>query len=257
MGTLHQSRIGAHVVLLEIDNPPANTLGREMRVEFRQILSALEADYSVRALILTGRGKAFCSGDDLKEQQQASHLPAPERAALLADFHAMLNQVEAFRAPVIAALNGWAVGGGLELALCCDIRLASQSAKLTCAGVNVGLIASAYRLPRLIGVARAKQMLLTGLPFEAAQAEQFGLVSAVYPSASLMEQALALAARIASRAPLSIEASKKMADQAADLLPDMAARQQLEILAELAQSADHKAALVAFGEKREPVFSRG
>ncbi len=115
----------------------------------------------------------------------------------------MLERIETYLIPVIAAVNGHCLGGGLELASVCDIRIASQAASFVCAGVNVGLMASAYRLPRLIGVARAKQMLLTGAPHDAATAERFGLVTAVHAADTLLPEAIRLAARIASRAPLS------------------------------------------------------
>ena len=141
MGTIHQRRVGAHVVLLEFDNPPANALGRQMRAMFRDVLSVLDNDTSVRALILMGRGRGFCGGDDLKEQEEASKLPPAERAAQLGDFADVVDRVEAFRVPVIAAVNGWCMGGGLELALCCDIRIASAQARFACSGVNVGLMA--------------------------------------------------------------------------------------------------------------------
>jgi len=256
VGTLHQRRIGDHAALLEFDNPPANALGRDMRKQLREALIALDADLSIRALILTGRGKGFCSGDDLKEQEEASKLPPAGRAAQLGDFADAINRIEAFRVPVIAAVNGWCMGGGLELALCCDIRIASTEAKFTCSGVNVGLMASAYRLPRLIGIARAKHMLFTGTPYDAATAESFGLVTAVHKPQDLEREAIALAERIASRAPLSVEATKKMTSRAFDLSPDEAARVQGEIVSGLAQSKDHKGALAAFREKKEPKFSR-
>ena len=174
-GTIHLGREGAHVALLEIDNPPRNTLGTAMRAKLRDELARLGADHSVRAVVVSGRGKAFCSGDDLREELAAVAGGGAPGANLL-DFGRLLDEVESFRAPVIAAINGWCVGGGVELALCCDVRLASTEARFVCAGVNVGLTASAYRLPRLIGVANAKHMLFTGLPYDAETAARFGLV---------------------------------------------------------------------------------
>lgn len=251
-GAIHSSRIGAHAALLEIDNPPANALGSALRKQLLDQLDALERDSSVRALVITGRGRAFCSGDDLKEQEAAQAQGAAARKALLAEFAAVLERVENFRAPTIAAVNGWCMGGGLELALCCDIRIASSEAKFVCAGVNIGLMASAYRLPRAIGVARAKHMLLTGLPQDAQTAERFALVTEVHQPAALAAAAAALAERIASRAPLSVEATKRIASLAA--APSAQAMQkELDLLV---KSADHAEALAAFREKREPVFGR-
>jgi enoyl-CoA hydratase/carnithine racemase len=258
MGTIHLQRPADHVVLIEIDNPPMNTMGRAMRQLFIEHLDALESDFETRALIVTGRGRAFCSGDDLKEKRKAaaSADESSELPANLSAFGDLLSRVESFRAPIIAAINGWCVGGGLELAVCCDIRIASRSAQFVCAGVNVGLMASAYRLPRLIGIGRAKAMLLTGAPQDAETAESFGLVTELYRSEELMDAALTLAKRIASRAPLSVEATKRMAGLAIDLSPPDAVEVQARELGALARSSDHAEALQAFREKREPNFTR-
>jgi enoyl-CoA hydratase len=253
-GRIHLERIGAHATLLEIDNPPANALGSAMRKQLLEKLDALESDLSLRALVLTGRGRAFCSGDDLKEQEVAQAQGTPARKALLAEFAEVIERIESFRTPVIAAVNGWCMGGGLELALACDIRVASSEAKFVCAGVNIGLMASAYRLPRVIGIARAKHMLLTGLPQSAETAERFGLVTAVHSPEELIGAAKALAERIATRAPLSVEATKRVAAKAvpqADIAEAM--RKEMDVLV---KSADHAEALAAFREKREPKFGR-
>jgi enoyl-CoA hydratase/carnithine racemase len=247
-GTIHIEPIGEHVVLLEIDNPPMNPLGAPMRAAFMRALDEVETNDALRAIVVTGRGRAFCSGDDLKDAS-----PAGED---LAGFGRLLERLDASRAPVIAAVNGWCVGGGFELALCCDIRIASTEAKFVCAGVNVGLMASAYRLPRLIGVSRAKAMLLTGLPHDAETAERFGLVTAVHAPDDLRGAALTLAARVASRAPLSVEATKRIAARAPDLCPEDADKMQAQELRVLRRSNDHKAAVAAFREKRDPVFTR-
>jgi enoyl-CoA hydratase/carnithine racemase len=213
------------------------------------MLSEAHEDHETRAVVLTGRGPAFCSGADLKE--------AAREDAGLASFGRVLQLVAEHRAPVIAAINGHCLGGGLELALCCDLRIASTAAKFVCAGVNVGLMASTVRLPRLIGVARAKAMLLTGLPYDARTAESWGLVTAVHPADELRGAALALAARIASRAPLSVEATKRVVDQALDLPPDAVGALMARETGALRRSRDHREALAAFAEKRDPVFRRG
>ena len=254
MSTVHFSRPAAHVALLKIDNPPMNALGRAARAALLQRLDEIETDADIRAVLLTGRGtRAFCSGDDLKEQAEAQK---SKSSAHLGEFGRVLERIETYRLPVIAAINGWCLGGGLELASVCDIRIASVEAKFVCAGVNVGLMASAYRLPRLIGVARAKHMLLTGSPVDAATADKFGLVTAVHAPDTLMIEALALAERIASRAPLSVEATKRTAALAPDLSPEEAAALNAKELAVLGRSADHTEALAAFAEKREPKFRR-
>ena len=157
---------------------------------------------------------------------------------------------------MIAAVNGHCLGGGLELASVCDIRIASTAASFVCSGVNVGLMASAYRLPRLIGVARAKHMLLTGLPHNARTAYEFGLVTAVHEPDQLLPEAIKLAERIASRAPLSVEAVKRSASLAPDLTPEEFAQVNNKEVSVLSHSADHHEALAAFAAKRDPVFRR-
>jgi enoyl-CoA hydratase/carnithine racemase len=252
MSALHLSRPADGVALVEIDNPPANALGSAMRAKMIALLDDLEADLSVRAVVLTGRGKTFCTGDDLREA--AAHGAVSPKA--VADFNAMLDRLEAFRAPVVAAVNGHCVGGGLEVALACDIRLASTAASFTAAGVNVGLMASAYRLPRVIGVAKAKAMLLTGLPVSGEAAMTNGLVTGLHEPGALVEAAVALAARIASRAPLSIEATKRIAGQALDMDRAEAAEAIAAEIEALSASEDHAGAVAAFAERREPTFRR-
>lgn len=253
MTAIHFSKRSAHVALLELDNPPMNALGRSARAQLLQRLDEIDTDQEVRAVVLTGRGRAFCGGDDLKEQAEAQK---SKSSAHLGEFGRVLERIERFRLPVIGAINGWCLGGGLELASVCDIRIASSEAKFVCSGVNVGLMASAYRLPRLIGVARAKHMLLTGSPYDSATAEKFGLVTAVHAPEALLAEALALAGRIATRAPLSVEATKRTTALAPSLSPDEAAQISAKELAVLSRSADHKEALAAFIAKREPVFKR-
>jgi enoyl-CoA hydratase/carnithine racemase len=247
-GQVHVQPISDAVVLLEIDNPPMNPLGAQMRQTFMDALDQVEGDDALRCLIVTGRGRAFCAGDDLKNTG-----PGGED---LAGFGRLLDRLEATRVPVVAAVNGWCVGGGFELALCCDIRLASSDARFVCAGVNVGLMASTYRLPRLIGTSRAKAMLLTGLPHDAQTAERYGLVTGLHAPDELRAAAIALADRIASRAPLSVEATKRTATRAVDLSPEEFNAMAGPELRILRRSNDHKAAVAAFRERREPTFTR-
>lgn len=249
-GTLHKERISGGVLLIEIDNPPMNAMSSAMLRLLSATMAEIETDTSIRAIVITGRGRAFCSGADLKEAAREGE------GEDLAGFGQMLASVTSARPPVIAAINGHCVGGGLELALCCDIRIAAPEAKFVCAGVNVGLMASTYRLPRLIGISRAKEMLLTGLPYSAAVAEAWGVVTQIHPAETLRDAALALAARIASRAPLSVEASKRVAERAVDMSPEEAAAMLKTEMARLRVSHDHHEAVQAFVAKRPPRFER-
>ena len=156
-----------------------------------------------------------------------------------------MNRVDAARVPVIAAINGFCLGGGLELALACDIRLSSPDAIFTASGVNVGLMASIKRLPRLIGEGPAKAMLLTGAPVDAETALIRGLVTGLHKA--VVKDALALADRIATRAPLSVEAVKRVVGRPFDERAELAA---------LFHSEDHQSALQAFAAKQTPSFRR-
>lgn len=246
--TIHFTRPSPHVALVELDLPPTNALGAAMRGLMAEGLSAIEGDPDVRCVVLTGRGRLFCAGNDLRELAGR----AADDLSPIGDFNALIGRIEALRMPIVAAVGGGALGGGLDLALACDIRLAAEGATFTASGVNVGLMASTGRLPRLIGVGPAKSMLLTGLPIDAATALRIGLVTGVHPADRLLGEALALAAHIAGRAPLAVEAAKRFAGM------DVAesARLMDETLSALASSADHREAVASFLEKRTPAFRR-
>ena len=253
MPSIHPTYISEYILLLELDNPPANTLSKVMKQQFIQLLEQVEQNQSLRAIIITGHGTKFCSGDDLKEAAQN----ASTTGAIinnLRDFSAVIDRFEALPIPVIAAINGWCIGGGLELALCCDIRVAVPTAKFISAGVNVGLTASAYRLPRLIGVGRAKRLLLTGLSIDAQQALQFGLITDIFEPEHLLSKTIELAQLIATKAPLAIKATKRIANVALDVSPKEGYLLQQKELETLAKSADHRAALKAFLRKEKPNF---
>lgn len=241
---LHVSRPSPAIVLLELDAPPANGLGMALRGRLAEALTAINADLAVRAVVLTGRGEAFCAGDDLRE---AATRGDGQLDAVLG-FNVLMDQVEACRVPIIAAINGWCLGGGLELALSCDIRVASSRASFAASGVNIGLMASVGRLPRLIGEGRAKAHLLTGATFDSARALADGIVASAHDPAELMTAALDLAERIASRAPLSVEATKRAV---AGRGPGVTAE-----LTALVASADHVEAVSAFQAKRPARFER-
>ena len=250
--SIHKKNIGDFVLLLEIDNPPANSLSTIMKQKFLALLEEIEQDRTLRAIVITGSGTKFCSGDDLKEAMGRSTGTAT--LANLQKFSEVIDRFEALPIPTIAAINGWCVGGGLELALCCDIRIAVPSAKFITAGVNVGLTASGYRLPRLIGAGRAKRMLLTGDTITAAQALQFGLITDIYEVDDLLTKAIRLAELIASKAPLAVKATKKIVDTALDLDATKGYVIQQEILEHLAVSEDYREALAAFAANRKPDF---
>jgi enoyl-CoA hydratase/carnithine racemase len=212
------------------------------RARLLEAFAAIEADRAVRVVVLTGRNGAFCTGDDLAESLSRD---VEAQSAAILHFLAMCETIAACRVPVIAAVDGWCIGGGLELALGCDIRLASDRASFACSAVRMGLTASAGRLVRLVGESRAKPHLLTGVPFDAARALADGIVAEVHPAAGLLGAALGMARVIASRAPVAVEATKRVASGLSTTEAEAPA---------LAATADHAEARAAFMAKRAAVF---
>ena len=239
---IHLSHPEPSIALVELDAAPANVLAMAQRARLLEAFAAIEADQAVRVVVLTGRNGAFCTGDDLAES--LSRDVETQTAAIL-HFLAMCDTIAAARVPVIAAVDGWCIGGGLELALACDIRLASARASFACSAVRMGLTASAGRLTRLVGESRAKPHLLTGAPFDAARALADGMVAEVHPAEGLLDAALGMARVIASRAPLAVAATKRVASGASTTAAEIPA---------LAASADHAEARAAFMAKRPAVF---
>jgi enoyl-CoA hydratase/carnithine racemase len=204
-----EGRVG-YVVL---DNPPMNLLTDASRRGIVEALAAFRRE-GAGAVVITGAGdRAFCGGADLREE---AHL-TPETVGDFQRRHAEMSMtIRRFERPVIAAINGWAMGGGLVLALWCDIRIGATTARLGAVGVKVGLIASNVQLRRLVLEGRARDALLTGRTLEAEEAFRFGLLSAVVPPEALMREAASWAARIAARDPDALAQAKATINGALD-----------------------------------------
>ena len=244
-------KVDDRVATLTLDAPPLNLLGDTTR---KAILEAL-ADFrarGVRAVVVTGRGRAFCAGADLRDEAKLT--PDDVQAFLAAD-EAVFAALADFPGATIAAINGYAYGGGFELALACDIRLAASTARLAGVGVTIGLTVSTARLARVAGEAVALDLLLTGRAVDADEALALGLVSAVAEPVALAAEAQRWAEMIASRAPLSVRANKVALRHCARLpLVDAVTYERGE-WARLQRTRDHKEALEAFFAKRSPVFT--
>jgi len=245
------------VELWTIDGEPRrNALSRAMIRELLENLARLRDDRGVRCVVLTGKGdKAFCAGADLKE-----------RATMSADevhhFHQSLRDafrgIESAPQAFVAALNGAALGGGLELALACDLRVVVEGAEMGLPEVGLGIIpggGGTIRLPRAIGVARAKDLILTGRRVGAAEALSIGLVSRVAPAGALREVALELAGLVAANAPVSIRQAKRAIDGGLHLDLDAALDHENLMYQDCLGTKDRLEALRAFAEKRKPVFT--
>jgi len=197
-----------------------NAIDGAMLDALGEALAEIERDRTVRAVILTGAGRAFSAGADIKEWTALA--PLEFGRSWGGRGHALFDRLAALPPPVIAALNGIAFGGGLELALCADIRIASQEARLGLPEVTIAALpgwGGTQRLPRLIGAGRAKHMILTGQPIDAAKAEAWGLVSEVIAQEALLVRARELATQIAANAPLSVQAAKRLVDAALPVTP--------------------------------------
>lgn len=245
-----------HIGVITIDSPPRNAFGREECLAFIKEFEELERDLNIRCIVITGTGKSFMSGANLREQEELT--PDDFEAYVDSDegLGSILLRIESCRVPVIAAINGFTLGGGLEFALCCDVRIASTDARFVCAGVNVGLILSWFRLPKIIGLGPAKEMLLSGAMYDAERAERWGLVTSLHAPDKLMPAALSLAEQIATRAPLSVEATKASANRAFDLTAQEAMDEHRAKFLEMVATSDHAEALRAFIEKRPADYER-
>jgi enoyl-CoA hydratase len=252
-GKVRVERPHAHYAVITLNNPPSNQLSRECRQAFVTALADLEADLDIRCVVITGAERCFTAGADLREE---AAMTDEDVSGFLAGFSAVFDGMEGFRVPIIAAINGATVGGGLEFALCCDIRIASSEAVFVAAGVNVGLIASFYRLPRVVGEGPAKDLLLTGRKWTAEEALRWGLVTALHPPERLMEAAHELAQRIVTRAPLSVEATKGAVHLSRDATRDEAHEIMVERFLEMFRTDDHREAVAALLEHRPATYDR-
>ncbi|MFQ5777612.1 MAG: enoyl-CoA hydratase/isomerase family protein [Terriglobia bacterium] len=242
------------IATLTVNRPQVrNALGAETVEEIQAALRELTGRDDVGVVVLTGAGeKAFVSGADIREIRQRG-----KREALEAINQRLFTAVETFEKPVIAAVNGYALGGGLELALACDIRIAAQEAVFGFPETGLGIMPAAggtQRLPRIVGWGKAKELILTGERIDAATAERLGLVSRVVPRAELLQAARTMAGKILSRGPLAIRLAKAALNISARAGLDVGL--EVERLAQtiLFESKDKREGTTAFLEKRKPEF---
>ncbi len=250
-----ETKIDGAVGCLTLNRPDKrNAIDDGMRVAMADALTAFDADASIRIVILTGAGVAFCAGVDLSSAPSGAHEtqnnPVGGRPRLTDPF-------DRFTKPVLAAINGVAVGGGLELALACDMRIASTSAKFGLPEVRIGSLAGSggtQRLPAAIGRALAAQMLFTGEMISAERALQAGLVSEVVEPAALMEHAWAIARTVGKNAPLSLRAIKRALRAANDVPLASGLELERSLFSSLAGTEDRQEGRNAFRERRTPNF---
>ena len=245
------------VGLITLTRPEAaNAMSVQLLKELGATLDRVNYDSTVRVVLLTGAGeKAFCAGADLKERQGMSDRQVKQIVQLIG---ATVAKVEALSQPVIAMLNGVAFGGGLELALACDLRIAASHIKVGLTETALGIIPGAggtQRLPRLIGIGKAKELIYTARRLNTEQAKSYGIIEYVYEGHELREKALQLAEEMAKNAPLSLVQAKIAINQGIEV--DLATGLKIESLAysALIPTEDRLEGLLAFQEKRTPQYS--
>ena len=243
--------------IITINRPKAlNAFNNEVLDEFNNLLDEIEKDNRIKVVIITGEGeRTFCAGADLVEIKNSAK---EEFLQFIENGQTLMRKIETIKKPFIAAINGFALGGGLELALACDIRIASENAKLGTPEVGVGLIpgwGATQRLPKVIGLGRAKELILTGVHITAKDAENIGLVNKVVVPEELINTAKEMAQKIAGNAPVAVKLAKSTVNVAFDVNIDEEYKHELEAEKKCFETEDLQEGIQALFEKRKPNFS--
>lgn len=252
-----QVKVEDGLAIVTLNRPDAlNALNMDLKVALAAWLAEVRYDDTVRAVLLTGSGRAFCAGGDLSEMDpgRSPHQARARQDHLLREVFLPLAQLPK---PVVAAVNGHAHGGGLSLALACDIVIAADDAAMSLGYVHRGLVPDCgvlYFLPRLVGTARAKELLLTGRRFDAIEAKQMGLIARTVPAAELMAAAREMALGLAHGATVALGMTKELVDHSWQLTLEQVAELEGYSQAVCRASSDHREGLAAFAEKRNVAF---
>ena len=255
--TLALERIDNHVLLIKLNRPnAANAMNTRMGEELMDLFERFQIDAEgLRVLVLTGAGeKAFCAGGDLKERNGMTDAQWLRQHAM---FERMLRAIIACPIPLIGAINGAAYGGGCEITAALDFAYASDNARFALTEVTLGIMPGAggtQNLPRAMGERRAKEIIMTGLPFTAQQAFEWGLINRVLPQAELLEATLATARRIANNAPISIKQAKQSIHRGLQMSLADGLAFEIECYNRMVSTEDRHEGVRSFNEKRAPVF---
>jgi len=244
------------VATITLNRPEAlNAFSKEVVEEILRALDDVKSDENVRVVVLTGAGeKAFSAGADIKAMAGMTALKARELSLMGESLCLALENLEK---PVVAAINGYALGGGLEVAMACDLRIAIENARMGQTEVNIGLIpgwGGTQRLTRLVGMTKAKELVFTGKMFDARAAEQLGIVNMVAPADKFRETVRQFAIELASKPPVALKVAKALINKGANISLDSALALEREGFGVVASSEDLKEGVSAFTEKRKPVF---
>lgn len=242
-----------HVAIIQLANPPVNALSLAMTNELTFELDRISEDATVRAVVLTGEGRAFCAGADLKSRKDVIKGPGdlPQHSRRTREcFHAIRECTK----PVVAAVNGHALGAGLALMASADVLVAAEDASVGLPEINVGLLGGGRHAMRLFPHSRVRRMMLTGMRMKGEELYRLGVVEACVPAAELLNTALALAQEIVSKSPLSVRLAKQTLNAIEEMSLRDGYRYEQDMTAAIAKTDDAKEAQAAFLEKRDPVF---
>ncbi|PLR98080.1 enoyl-CoA hydratase [Bacillus sp. T33-2] len=243
------------IAAITIARPPANALSSALLKELSAILDEIESNSDIRIVLLHGEGRFFSAGADIKE---FTTVKSGGEFTKLAEYgQELFERIETFPKPVIAAIHGAALGGGLELAMSCHFRLVSENAKLGLPELQLGLIpgfAGTQRLPRYVGAARAAEMMLTSEPITGLDAVQYGLANHAYPEEQLLENAYNIARKIAKKSPVSVKAALYLLKFTKTDSYYSGVKREAELFGEVFASEDGQEGISAFLEKRDPDF---
>jgi enoyl-CoA hydratase/carnithine racemase len=244
------------VTTLRLQNPPLNLVTLELTRQLDGALADIEADPDVRAVVVTGTGdRAFCAGSDVKEFESLKGRVGEGKLDMEKAVYLRLARLPM---PTIAAMQADALGGGLELALCCDLRVAAEGAKLGLPEVRLGVMPGSggtQLLPRVVGLAKAKELILTGEIIDAKEALKIGLVNRVAPAGTALDISIGLGETIASRGPVAVREAKKALDLSGDVSLEQGLARELEGSERVFSSEDMLEGARAFFEKRQPRFT--
>jgi len=244
-----------HFGIIKINRPKVlNALDKQTVTELLQAVTELEGDKTIKAAILTGEGKAFIAGADIKQMKEMNPLEAKEFAEL---GHSLPMKIESSRLPYIAAVNGYALGGGCEVMMACDICIASEHVKIGQPGINLGIspgFGGTQRLPRIVGLMKAKELLLTGRNIDAQEAVDIGLVNKVVPGDSLMDEVEKLAQSIAGKSAVQLSFIKALVNKGSNIDLPSACNLEISYFSTSFSTHDQKEGMTAFLEKRKPAF---
>ncbi|UEM19200.1 enoyl-CoA hydratase/isomerase family protein [Skermanella mucosa] len=255
--TLKVERKDGHILVVTLDRPEAsNAMNTRMGLDLMELMEEFAIDqHGIRCMVVTGRGeKAFCAGGDLKERRGMTDEEWQHQHAI---YERMVRALIGCPVPVIAAVNGAAYGGGCEIAAACDFVYAAEHARFALTEVTLGIMPGAggtQNLPRAMGERRAKEVILTGAPFTARDAFEWGLVNRVLPAGDLVPEALSTAGRIAANAPISVRQAKQAIHRGMQMSLWDGLAYEIEAYNRMVPTEDRREGVLAFNEKRRPDF---